>query len=488
MRCRLLDPDGGFFPRPLPLAAELERDLGLELVYQAMAAGDKRRAAVVREVLLNQPLSGEEIRYRQANLREALARRELVTDLHRLAAEALEAERHLFPAGRSASSILRRSRDAMKLFLDYLKRLRERLERERDLSSPGFAALAAEARKELDDAFFREAAAELQGLDTEGYLFKSRLGPGLKPEPYGLALQQKKPLWKRLVARERGYAFHLDPRDEAGSRMLADLQEAGLLPVSRALAQASGHVLTFFADLHYQTSFLLGALQLYDRLAARGAPRAFPEIAESEEGALSFDDLRELVLLLTQEEEVVGNRLEADGKRLLVVSGPNRGGKTTFLRSLGLALLFMGAGLFVPAAGFRASPPTGVFTHFKREEAGERGRLDEELARLAAIVEHVQPGAWLLMNESFSSTYEHEGTALAEEALRALVEDGVRVVFVTHMAQFVRDVENGGWPGSLLLKAERTAGGERTFRIVPGVGIEGHALDLYQRLLEGGGR
>jgi DNA mismatch repair ATPase MutS len=116
-------------------------------------------------------------------------------------------------------------------------------------------------------------------------------------------------------------------------------------------------------------------------------------------------------LSLSTESKVVGNDVAGDGKTLVVITGANRGGKSTLLRGMGLAQLMMQCGMFVAAESFRANVCNGVFTHFKREEdAGMKsGKLDEELGRMSAIVDRVAPGSILLLNESFASTNEREG-------------------------------------------------------------------------------
>ena len=76
---------------------------------------------------------------------------------------------------------------------------------------------------------------------------------------------------------------------------------------------------------------------------------------------------------------------------MIVITGANEGGKSTFLRSVGAAQLMMQAGMFVAAETFGANVRDGVFTHFNREEDATltRGRLEEELARMSAIVEYI---------------------------------------------------------------------------------------------------
>jgi len=163
----------------------------------------------------------------------------------------------------------------------------------------------------------------------------------------------------------------------------------------------------------------------------------------------------------------VGNDLEAHGRNPILITGANRGGKTTFLRSLGLAQLFLQAGLFVGAERFESGLVDGLFTHFKREEdrALEAGKFEEELRRLDGLVAHLTPKPLFLFNESFAATSELEGSELGAQVVRALVEAGVRVVFVTHFyalaAAFLGDER------TLFLKAERLPDGRRTYRLRP---------------------
>ena len=188
----------------------------------------------------------------------------------------------------------------------------------------------------------------------------------------------------------------------------------------------------------------------------------------ADQASLSARGLYDVCLALSIESRAVGNDLDADGKRLIMITGANQGGKSTFLRSLGLAQLMTQAGMFVAAESFTASTSTGIFTHFKREEDAtmEKGKLDEELARMSTIASHIPGGALLLCNESFASTNEREGSEIARQIIRAMTEAGVRVVFVTHMYDLAGGYYAGHDPGTLFLRAERQPDGHRTFRLL----------------------
>ena len=93
---------------------------------------------------------------------------------------------------------------------------------------------------------------------------------------------------------------------------------------------------------------------------------------------------------------VVGNDVTADHKDLVIITGANQGGKSTFLRSVGLAQLMMQCGLFVAAEAFCSTVCDGLFTHYKREEdaAMQSGKFDEELGRMSDIVDHLSRARW----------------------------------------------------------------------------------------------
>src|SRR5208282_1623487 len=114
----------------------------------------------------------------------------------------------------------------------------------------------------------------------------------------------------------------------------------------------------------------------------------------------------------------------AANKRLIIVTGANQGGKTTFLRSLGLAQLMTQSGMFAPAASLQLNVVDGVFTHFKREEDAtmKSGKFDEELSRMNDVVNILTPRALILFNESFAATNEREGSEIARQIVSALLE------------------------------------------------------------------
>ncbi len=168
-----------------------------------------------------------------------------------------------------------------------------------------------------------------------------------------------------------------------------------------------------------------------------------------------------------------------------MITGANQGGKSTFLRSAGQAQLMMQCGLFVAAESFTASVCGGVFTHFKRAEDAtmEKGKLAEELSRMSDLASQITPGCLLLCNESFASTNEREGSQIARQIVRALLDSGIRVFFVTHLFDLAHGFYAEEHDTALFLRPERREDGERTFRLLAGRPLPtSYGPDLYRQV------
>ncbi|MGE3526611.1 MAG: DNA mismatch repair protein MutS [Gemmatimonadales bacterium] len=484
MRPHLLDPLGEAPPGAAPgsLADALIHDLDLDIVLDAMAAGDARIREVARSVVLGSPgTSLEAIRHRQAVLEDCLRAPEAFRALYRLATEAIEGRRRRYGGyfGRSPSGLLYGAIETLSAFLEVLREVRGVAEAWAPrFHSPGLTALCAGLRRELADAWLAQAARYLDLLQfRHGMLVGASLGRRNEGVDYILEPPPARPpcgLLRLLRGEREGFTFRIAERDDAGARALSHLRNRGLDSVANGLTQAADHVQGFFEALRDETGFYLGSLNLHARLTAIGVPIAMPVPEPIGSGRLRCRGLADVSLALRTGRAPVGNAFEADGRTLLIITGANQGGKSTLLRSLGLALLMMQSGMFVGAESCRAALCSGLFTHFTREEDATmtRGKLEEELARLRAIVDACAPGAWLLLNESFAATNERAGSALAREVVLALVERGLRVGFVTHLYLFAHAMFAEGRADTLFLRAERGPGGARSYRVTPGEPME----------------
>ena len=266
------------------------------------------------------------------------------------------------------------------------------------------------------------------------------------------------------------YSFTIPPRDENGFRSVAEIRGKGINLVANSVAQSADHVKSFFTMLRLELAFYLGCLNLHERLAGEGEPICFPEPLPADQLTLTGDGIYDVCLRLHLDRPVVGNDVSADAKLLIMITGANQGGKSTFLRSLGLAHLMMQAGMFVGGRSFRAGVCNGFFTHYKREEdtAMESGKLDEELSRMSQIASQITRHSMLLCNESFASTNEREGSEIARQIVRAMLDKQIKVLFVTHMYDLAHDMQAQQAGTALFLRAERQRDGRRTFKLAEG--------------------
>jgi len=111
------------------------------------------------------------------------------------------------------------------------------------------------------------------------------------------------------------------------------------------------------------------------------------------------------------------------------------------------------------------------------------GKLDEELARMSEIVDHIEPNSMLLFNESFAATNEREGSEIARQIVCALLEKRIKIFYVTHLYEFAHDFFNRKRGDAIFLRAERNADGTRTFRLLEGEPLEtAFGEDLYRQI------
>jgi DNA mismatch repair ATPase MutS len=473
-------------------APALMQDLELNTLLHAMADADEFVFEVAQQALLSGLRNDlDTILYRQAILRDCLKNPVVVRSLYDLmAAVAEETMRQWWRlSGSYPSSMLYGSVDLMETFLGVLRKLRSIAEEnESNFESEGFRSFLATLKKELSDQYLTTIKSHLKELKfRKGALLSAELGNSNEGTHYMLRKAHvKEQTWlDRLLAKGPvSYSFRLDPRDEAGARILSDMRNRGISRVALALTQSSDHVLSFFKTLRTELAFYVGCLNLHSQLVSHGMPIAFPTPTPAGRPCHAFSGLCDVSLCLTVNRGVVGNALHTEHKRLVVITGANQGGKTTFLRSIGLAQLMMQCGLFVGADDFKAEICSALFTHYKREEdtTMKSGKFDEELARMSEIADHIVPNSMLLFNESFAATNEREGSEIAAQIVRALLEKGMKVFYVTHLYEFALGFFNDKDKG-VFLRAEREPDGRRTFKLAEGEPLQtSYGQDLYNEL------
>lgn len=441
------------------------KDLGLTTLLKAMALEDEFLLDVTKKVLLASLDDQLAILYRQEVLKDCILNEQVVRDIYSVTVETIqnkEKDFWLFSSSRypHPGRMLHNSIEVLEYFVPLLKRLRMMTEANSSLFlSEGFTRLCAMFSKELDDEYLVEIQAHLRELKfRNGQLISAKLGQANTGKNYVLRKPNKNnQSWiKRLIGKKAEmYSFRIADRDDSGAKALEELQNRGL--------------------------------NLHTRLVELGEPTIFPIPAAASTLKFAFGGLYDTCLALNMGQAVTGNTIETDHTMLMIVTGANQGGKTTFLRSLGLSQLMMQCGMFVSAESYSGSLSSGIFTHFKREEDAtmKSGKFDEEMQRMSTIVDSIKPDAIIFFNESFSATNEHEGSEIARQIVLALAERGIRVCFVTHQFEFAYGLYAKHTGDSIFLRAERKSDGTRTFRIIEGEPLRtSYGEDLYTQIFE----
>jgi hypothetical protein len=479
MKVRLLYPDGdaSLQPRlPSSLNAIVEDDLELPTLYAAMADGDRYLFDVAEQVIPLGSTDSVVIEYRQNVLADWMANPEVLRRLYAIAVDATQVKRKLFLGGlvsHRPEVMLSNSVQMLEFLAANLKELRGMCdEHTNKFESDGVQQFIRMVDDELSDEYLELLDAYFAELRLpRGVLSSAQLGQGNKGRQYVLHNTPRLSWWDRLIGNhDRTLDFDVHPRDEAGARALGALAGQAINDVAHTVTESAEHVKGFFARLRIELGFYLGCVNLAEWLATFGVPICFPTATPAIPPQLMCRDLRDVGLCLTTTQSVTGNDVDAMNISLILATGANEGGKSTFLRSVGTAQIMMQAGMFVTAEAFRANVANGVFTHFKREEDNtmSHGKFVEELVRMSEIVDNIGANALLLCNESFASTNEREGSQIALGVLDILAEAQIKVVYVTHLYELAHSLHLRHCPTHLFLRAQRRDDAVRTFRLLPG--------------------
>ena len=207
------------------------------------------------------------------------------------------------------------------------------------------------------------------------------------------------------------------------------------------------------------------------RLTDAGARFCEAEVSDSTDmTARGFYNLK-LAVNLEDKSEIVPNDLDFDADHTLyILTGANRGGKTTITQAVGQLFALAQGGIYVPAESFAYRPVDCIYTHFPADEdkTMDLGRLGEECIRFKEIYTDCTADSLVLMNETFSTTSFEEGYYIARDSVRALMEKNVRTIYNTHMHKLASDAEElnreneGARVASLIMKSD---GGKRSFKV-----------------------
>lgn len=517
----------------------IETDLGLETIFsiaskpviyrndevEKIGTADLYIASAMRRIMLTPLHSAEQIYYRQEICKDATGNEQLIISIYDTVTNMLDVwdklGRHVNNknTGRDNVTKLVTKIHEFRLFKDTLSSIKKLFsDNEKSLKSEGlqnfymnlcesYNNTLEEDLNVLSDAleFYitEKASAEAQFVKVPKVVLEGKIGAGCKLDSLHLmeaaTVDKKYRDPKSTLAKVRGYLDSLTPDSVAADGEINAQKQASKLEyeVASYLCSFTESFMreyeTFFDRLRFQISFYRGIANLHHHFKRFHTDYSYPVVGEK--NCLKFSELKEFVMSIEQRVDAVGNTCEISPKNLIIITGANQGGKSTFLRSIGIAQVMLQCGMPVAATYYESGLFPSLFMHFTRREDSEMnsGRLDEELYRMNQIIKNLGPDSLILLNESFATTTEKDGSEIAYGIIKALCEAGVKIITVTHLLSFAQRMhkestklqEAGEESGIEFLSAERLKDGKRTFHMIQSVPeLTSFGLDLFDKIIK----
>jgi DNA mismatch repair ATPase MutS len=236
--------------------------------------------------------------------------------------------------------------------------------------------------------------------------------------------------------------------------------------------------------------FYRGFADYFAQLHEKGFEISRPTLLPQEERKMVVRNARNPILMEAGNNghKIVANDIEYDGENnVSVITGPNNGGKTTYIKTVGLIQLMAQSGLFVPAKSAEVSFTDGIYTHFVAPDditKGE-GRYRNELRRMKEIFEKATPYSLIILDEPCGGTSYEEGQKQSLVLLDGFHKLGSATYFTTHMHPLTKEVDNGRYPAGRNLQVECIDDGEKiqyTYKVIPGSSGKSYGEEIAREI------
>jgi DNA mismatch repair protein MutS2 len=438
------------------------------------AAGNQRWLA---RVLGEPPIDPRDVETRREVLRELAASASMRDELARVAGlvvrmrSLLATARPLSARGRRIE-ILRTARETFELLASAFEHAASPLSR---LRAFGREVVASEAHQRLvqllehDDHLGSIDLKVRIGADGEVRAMQIVRVHEDRSSPFHVGALRR--FFTRLALFFRGYRL---TAGEVAERLLTEVL-AGLEEPVALLFQILG-----------DAEALLASLSFRDRAQQEGLAMSLPELVPVGEGQgpMVLEGLFNPLLLAAGIRPVACDVRAAAGA-VVIVTGPNSGGKTRFLQALAITQLLACAGFYAPVATGRVPRAPGLFASLYEEPRPDapEGHLGMELLRIRRLFERLEVGSVVVLDELCSGTNPSEGEEIAQLVLSLLPDLGVQAFVTTHLLQFAaRLAAEKSIPASDFLQVELDAHERPTYRFVPGVAKTSLAQRTASRL------
>jgi DNA mismatch repair protein MutS len=454
-------------------------DLNLDQLVSSVIAG--RDEYNLRQLFYVRLTTAAEVRYRHGIIRD-LERQDLRGIVLAFAQKMRDMRARLAQAGKVHHQLQRERLflGAAGIYCEAVESLGRELS-EADPTSAGMLAFSEYLARYLASA--AHAGLREDTLRIENWLGQIRYtlhikGSRIKVSAYDGEADYSQEI--RATFRKFEQAEVAEQRSKFPALLEVDHVEAGILErVSRLFPETFGALSAFFeqrqgyldpviGSFDRQVQFYLAYLDYLAPLRRAGLGFCYPDVS-AQSRQTSATDTFDVVLaakLVAAKEPVIRNDIRLSGaERLLVVTGPNQGGKTTYARAFGQVHYLASLGCLVPGATATVFLPDQIFTHFEREEDIETlsGKLQDDLIRLRQILQQATGDSVVILNEIFTSTTLDDALALSARLLgRVAALDCLCacVTFLDELASFNQ--------GTVSMVASVVPGdpASRTFRLV----------------------
>ncbi len=427
---------------------EFATDLRLDQVI-AKVAGDREERELVAHLLYRRVREIETIEYRQEVFRD-LEDDALLEAFTVFSRQMRQVRQHLDQLATMHSVQQRQGwfLDAAAIYCDALRELARELASlpvaSRGLSafrdylasysgSPGFAELAADTADRQNELAQVRYLIRIKGLRVEVSKYHG------EPD-YSAEIQDTFRRFRQGAVKDYNVTYRGWPgMNHVGAQiaeLLARLFGDQFTALEDYCRRHAGFLDSQIRRFERELQFYLAYLDYIKPLRAAGLRFCLPVLSADSKEILARDtfDLALAAKLVAVGALVVPNDFELrDPERVIVVSGPNQGGKTTFARTFGQLHHLAGTGCPVPGSAARLYLFDQIFTHFERvEDIGNlTGKLEDDLIRIQRALNAATPRSIVIMNEIFTSTTLNDARYLGRKVLEKVVQLDLLCVYVT---------------------------------------------------------
>lgn len=190
----------------------------------------------------------------------------------------------------------------------------------------------------------------------------------------------------------------------------------------------------FLATLYEEITFYITYIKFLGIVKKEGLNICKPKFTDfyKASNAISFPLVSLFIKNNRNIKEIVGNDIELQKEMMFILSGPNQGGKSIYLKTVGQTAYLGKCGVYVGCNSCDVPFYDEIYTHFIKQEIIGKGKLIEEVERIEDIIKRINGNSLVLLNESFTSTRRKDGVKIALYYIDEILKKKASIGFVTH--------------------------------------------------------